>query len=270
MSTGFNIGSVAPTLCSLLGAPAPKASTAGVIGDVLLEAGKVFGDGHAGKCLVFAPDAMGRSLAQVRPDIFESAASAAPLKVPLLSVYPPKTPVCFASMFTGMEPSQHGIRRYEKPVLQCDTLFDALARSGKRVALVSVRDCSIDIIFRGRPVEYFSEEYDPQVTERAISLVAGGKHDFILAYHQEYDDVLHGSTPFSEAALKAAGNHVDSFLRITAAVERCWRDFNRVVLFAPDHGAHTDEETGRGNHCDDIPEDMEVFHFWGFGKGAVR
>ena len=270
MSTRFGIGSVAPTLCSLLGAPAPKASTAGVIGEVLLEARKVFGDGHARKCLVFAPDAMGCVLAGMCPGLFDAVGSVAPLKVPMLSVYPPKTPVCFASMFTGMEPSQHGIRKYEKPLLTCDTLFDALARSGKRVAVVSVRDCSIDVIFRSSSADFFSEEYDQQVADRAISLIAGGKHDFILAYHQEYDDALHRSTPFSDEALKAAENHVESFLNIAAAVERYWRDSNRVVLFAPDHGAHTDEATGRGNHCDDIPEDMEVFHFWRFGKGAIR
>jgi hypothetical protein len=172
-------------------------------------------------------------------------------------------------MFTGMMPGQHGIRKYEKPVLTCDTLFDALARNGKRIAVVSVRDCSIDVIFRGRSVDFFSEEYDPGVTGRALSLIAGGDHDLVLAYHQEYDDVMHGSTPFSDEALNAAGNHVESFLRLCGAVERHWAAFNRVVLFAPDHGVHTDAVTCRGNHGDDIPEDMDVFHFWGFGKGGT-
>lgn len=264
------IASVAPTICAVMGIPAPMVSTAGVIGDVISEAGRVFGGGSAEKCLVFAPDAMGCHLAGRRPDLLDSAASVAPLRIPLRSVFPPKTPVCFASMFTGMTPDQHGIRKYEKPVLSCDTLFDALARNGKRVAIVSVRECSIDVIFRGRPVEYFSEEYDPQVTERAVSLLEEGRHDFILAYHQEYDDVMHGSTPFSDRALNAAENHVESFIRLSRAVELHWGAFNRVVLFAPDHGAHTDEATGRGNHGDDIPEDMDACHFWGFEKADSK
>jgi hypothetical protein len=253
-----------------MGIPAPIASTAEALREVVLEAGRSFGGGDAEKCLVFAPDAMGCHLAGVRPDLFASVASVAPLRLSLRSVVPPKTPVCFASMFSGMEPSQHGIRKYEKPVLKCDTLFDALARNGKSVAVVSVRDCSIDVIFRGRSVDFFTEEYDPQVTERAVSLMEDGRHDFILAYHQEYDDVMHGSTPFSEAALRAAENHVEGFLRLSLAVDRCWGAFNRAVLFAPDHGAHVDERTGLGSHGDDIPEDMDVFHFWGFGPGSFR
>ncbi|MFO7626024.1 MAG: hypothetical protein R6V62_02040 [Candidatus Fermentibacteraceae bacterium] len=261
------IASVAPTLCALMGIPAPHGSTAGVVRDAVSEADRVFGDGSVEKCLVFAPDAMGCHLAGRRPDLFDLVGSVASLRLSLRSVVPPKTPVCFASMFTGMTPEEHGIRKYEKPVLTCDTLFDALARSGKRIAVVSVRDCSIDVIFRGRSVDFFSEEYDPQVTDRALSLIADGKHDLVLAYHQEYDDAMHGSKPFSDEALKAAGNHVDAFLSIARAVDRHWGEFNRAVLFAPDHGAHTDEATGRGNHGDDIPEDMDVFHFWGFGKG---
>jgi len=269
-STRKTIASVAPTLCALMGIPAPHGSTSGVLREVVHGAGREFGGGSVERCLVFAPDAMGCVLAGVRPDLFDQVRSVAPLRLSLRSVVPPKTPVCFASMFTGMTPEIHGIRKYEKPVLTCDTLFDALARNGKRVAVVSVRDCSIDVIFRGRSVDFFSEEYDPQVTDRALSLIAGGKHDLVLAYHQEYDDVMHRSTPFSEEALKAAGNHVDAFLSLARAVDRHWGEFNRVVLFAPDHGAHTDAATGRGNHGDDIPEDMDVFHFWGFGKGVRR
>src|SRR5258706_14345046 len=55
---------------------------------------------------------------------------------------------------------QHGIKRYERPVLSCDTIFDALARAGKKVAIVAVRDSSIDLIFRERPIDYFSPTYD--------------------------------------------------------------------------------------------------------------
>ena len=117
--------------------------------------------------------------------------SASDVQVELRSMTPPKTPVCFASMFTGAPPEVHGIRKYERPVLTCDTLFDALARAGKRAAIVAVRDCSMDIIFRSRPIDYFTEDYDPQVTERALELVRDGNHDFIVAYNQEYDDTLH-------------------------------------------------------------------------------
>jgi predicted AlkP superfamily phosphohydrolase/phosphomutase len=72
--------------------------------------------------------------------LFREVVSFAPIEISLQSVTPPKTPVCFASLFTGAAPDQHGIRKYEKPVLKCDTLFDALIRAGKRGAIVAVRD----------------------------------------------------------------------------------------------------------------------------------
>jgi hypothetical protein len=38
---------------------------------------------------------------------------------------------------------------------------------------------------------------------------------------------------------------------------------NRLVVFAPDHGAHLDPETGKGSHGLDIYEDMVIRSFWG-------
>ena len=32
----------------------------------------------------------------------------------LSSMFPPVTPVCFASMYSGLEPQHHGIMKYEK------------------------------------------------------------------------------------------------------------------------------------------------------------
>ena len=66
------------------------------------------------------------------------------------------------------------------------------------MAIVAVADSSIDRIFRNRNIDYFSEIYDKQVTSRTIQLIKANVHDFIVAYHQEYDDALHRSTPESK------------------------------------------------------------------------
>lgn len=262
------ICSVTPTLCALLGTtPLPSASAA-VSDEVIREADRVFGDGHVQRCLVFAPDAMGSHLTHNDPGLFRPVEAIAPLKLSLRAVIPPKTPVCFASMFTGLTPDRHGIKSYEKPVLTCKTIFDILPGEGIRVAIVAVEESSIDLIFRRRKVDYFSEKNDEQVTNRVLTLLEEDRHDFILAYHQDYDDALHRSTPFSEEAMKAAEHHIVEFARLSAAIDRYWGSFNRVILFAPDHGAHIDAENGRGTHCEDIPEDMEVCHYWGFRKNA--
>jgi predicted AlkP superfamily pyrophosphatase or phosphodiesterase len=184
------------------------------------------------------------------------------------SVFPPKTPVCFASMFTGAPPEVHGITTYVKPVLECDTLFDALVRAGKRVAIVAVRDSSVDLMFRGRDLDYFSEPDDGLVTRRAEELIHLGKHDFMVVYHQQYDDILHRNTPDAPEALEAAGRHLRSFGDLADAVESAWASENRLIVFAPDHGAHVDPATGRGTHGEDIPDDMQVLHFYGMMRGV--
>jgi len=44
-----------------------------------------------------------------------------------------------------------------------------------------------------------------------------------------------------------------------------WKDSKYLIVFAPDHGAHIDPVTGKGAHGENIPEDMEVTHYFGFG-----
>ena len=246
------------------------------------------------RILVYAPDAIGRVFLDNHVELKKRLVAASDVQVELRSMTPPKTPVCFASMFTGAPPEVHGIRKYERPVLACDTLFDALARrntteivgtvpdcgapgagdcprptiSGRpsrivhRVAIVAVKGCSMDIIFRNRPIDYFTEDYDPQVTERALELVRDGNHDFIVAYNQEYDDTLHRTRHDGPEALGAAGRHVETFVRLSQATEEHWAGYNHALLFTPDHGAHFDVAKGLGDHGDDIPEDMDVLHFW--------
>jgi hypothetical protein len=248
-----------------MGVPRPELSGCDPLEGVL-RAREDAGISEVERCLVYVPDAVGKHVLDRYPGLLAKTHGAAPVIECLRSVFPPKTPVCFASMFTGAPPEAHGIRAYERPVLECDTLFDALIRAGKRPAIVSVEDASADIIFRGRDMDYFSETADGDVTARALELIESGRHDFILAYHQEYDDLVHESEPFGRDALAAAGRHVEAFARLAARARERWAGRPGLIAFAPDHGAHVDPETGRGTHGDDIPEDMEVLHFFGFPR----
>jgi len=223
--------------------------------------------GGVKKMLIFAPDAIGLKMVGKLPEVFKKLETAGFRKFPVQSVFPSKTPVCFASMFSGLSPEGHGIRKYEKPVLSCKTVFDALPAHGIRAAIVAVKDSSIDLIFRGREVDYFPEASDPDVTDRALGLIAAGEHDFLLVYHQEYDDILHDTDPWNSAALEAVKGHVLAFEQLSGAFEKKWETLPRAVLFAPDHGAHTDPATGLGTHGDDIPADMDVAHYWRFRPG---
>ncbi len=257
-----SIGAVAPTLCDLMGVERPGLSQEEPIDAVSIACRKA-GVSGAERCLLFAPDAIGRSLLEREADMAIKLAQAAPLVIPLYSVFPSKTPVCFATMFTGAPPEVHGIQAYERPVLACDTLFDSLIRAGKRPAIVSVEGASVDIIFRGRDMDYFSEPYDGEVTERVLGLIEADRHDFILAYHQAYDDILHAATPTAPEALASAECHIDAFADMVAAARRRWKGRAGLVAFAPDHGAHVDPATGTGTHGSALPEDMNVLHFFG-------
>jgi hypothetical protein len=258
--------SVTPTLCTLLGIEPPRTSDEIPL-QTAIENARIAGVNNVEKVLVFAPDALGRRLRQMHHKSFQQVLLHAPLEISLSAVMPTLTPVNYASMFTGASPQVHGIQAYEKPALSCDTFFDALARAGRKAAIVAVKDSSIDQIFRNRRIGYFSENYDADVTARAISLLEIDEHDFILAYQQEYDDVLHESTPYSESAIRAMKNHIDAFSEIARAFDRCWLQHNRAILFAPDHGAHLDPVTGKGSHGTNREEDILIQHFWGIRKG---
>lgn len=257
-----SIQSLTASVCALMGVAWPE-HLSPALEPVLAAAQMHLGGRTVSRCLVYAPDALGHHLYRRDPRMFAAIEAACPERVALRAVMPSVTPVCFASIFTGLSPDQHGIREYAKPVLTCDTLFDLLARAGKRVAIVAVANSSIDTIFRERNIDYYSENYDAEATERALELLAKDQHDFILVYHQEYDDMLHDHTPFDPVALAAAERNVSACATLAAAAREAWRHHDIALIVAPDHGAHIDPATGKGDHGLDIPEDMEVNHFYG-------
>ena len=190
----------------------------------------------------------------------------APTSILLRSMVPPKTPVCFASMFTGALPEAHGIMEYEKPVLKCDTVFDSIIRAGKRVAIASVDGSSIAKIFLERDIDYLIETNDSKVNDSAKEVIKRNAYDLVLVYNQDYGDAIHGGPPRSREALTAFRRHLNDFEELTKAFLESSRGLNRLVVFSPDHGVHLDEATGTGGHGLDIPEDMEVRSFWGLYK----
>ena len=266
-----SIAALAPTVSALFGVPAPTVSMEKPLRSVLEYAAGQFDGGGITRCLIYCPDALGNHLWSQFPENRARITRCCPHRVTVSAMLPPKTPVCFASAFTGAAPEIHGIRRYERPVLACDTLFDALSRAGRRVAIVAVRDSSIDLIFRNRSVDYFSEEYDSEVSTRALSLIAADAHEVVVVYHQEYDDELHRTQPFSPGAIRAMQNHVASVEMLAKAVRSSWSKHASAMVVAPDHGAHVDPDTGRGDHGLDIEEDVSVSHWYGvFGPSRQK
>lgn len=258
-----SITALAATVSHLFGIEPPGIAKSPPLSTVLDNASTVLHGEPIDRCLIFSPDALGAHLSVECEEEFARVRGICPLKIPMRSIVPPKTPVCFASMFTGAQPAEHGIQQYEKPVLQCDTLFDALIRTGRKPAIVTVRDSSMDFIFREREMAYFSEEYDPDTTRKTLELLRENTMDLIVCYQQEYDDLLHRTQPFSYEALLAVSNHIRSFGELAETAREAWSDHNYALIFAPDHGAHANPVSGRGTHGEDIPDDMELDHWYG-------
>ena len=115
-------------------------------------------------------------------------------------------------------------------------------------------------------IDYFSEEYDQQVTKKVLKLLKSDDYDVLVAYNQEYDDIMHSSTPIDPKAIEAFRRHLKTFVTLAEAFDNKYSDVNRVVAFLPDHGTHIDSVSGKGSHGTDSPEDLEVRHFWGIYK----
>lgn len=261
------ITAITPTVAALLGIDPPSLSEREPLEEVIRAGSAELAGKAVQRSLIFCPDAIGAWLAEKYRDMFREVVERAPLRLRLRSVLPPKTPVCWASIFTGALPRVHGIQPVSpRPTFHSDSLFDALVRARKQTAIVAVTDSSMDRVFRGRDLDYFAERYDPQVTDRVVELLEAGDHEVIVAYVQEYDDLMHQTTPESAVALRAVEHHVESFRAIADAYSKYWRGADRGLMWLTDHGTHVNPTTGRGTHGDDIPEDMMVEHYFGFQR----
>lgn len=212
------------------------------------------------RVVIFNPDAIGewiaRKYSRLIPEMIEAG-----LVVPMLSVFPPKTPVCFGSMYTGAMPSEHGITHYEKKQITIDSYFDALVRAEKRVAIVSVKAQSMDILYRGRDIEYFSVKNDAEAVDKGIELIGQDIYDVIIIYNQEYDDMLHRTHSKSLFARRALKHYNESYGRIKSAVKECYVGRNTLVGALTDHGSHRSNYI-LGTHGKNIPKDMNILHFY--------
>jgi len=145
----------------------------------------------ADRVFMYNTDAIAQWLYEKYPQFAKGARDRTDLELPLCTVNPPKTPIAFGTMYTGAHPTVHGIVQYEKKLITIDTLFDALVRAGKKVALLSIGGYSMAVIFAGRPIDYFFCPTWPDVNAKAAELIIKDEYDFILCYNANFDDVHH-------------------------------------------------------------------------------
>lgn len=215
----------------------------------------------ADRVFIYNTDAIGSWLIEKYAHYTEETRHRMELTLPMLTVDPPKTPCCFGTMYTGAPTKVHGIEVYEKKLITIDTLFDALARAGKKVALLGCRDYSMTVIFAGRDMDYYIYDRWADVNAKAAELIVKDAYDFILVYNANYDDVLHKKGPEHPDTLGQMQFNFKTFCMFDQMIQNLWGKHNVLVGTGMDHGCHAISD-GKGSHGENIPEDRNIVHFY--------
>jgi predicted AlkP superfamily pyrophosphatase or phosphodiesterase len=223
---------------------------------------KAFSGRKADRALLYNPDAIALWLYQNYTHLFTDAMVCSGLAIPMLSVMPSVTPVCFASMYTGLMPDGHGIKKYVKPVLKVDTIFDHFIRAGKKCAIVSTTDDSMSLIFLERGMDYFIYDTVEEIHLKALELIEQDVYDLLVVYNANYAATMHKTGPEAPQAMDALKDNLWTYSRLVEAVEQHWKGHDVLYGFLPDHGCHQIDK-GAGSHGLDMEEDMNIIHFYG-------
>ncbi|MBO4930469.1 MAG: alkaline phosphatase family protein [Clostridia bacterium] len=264
MSTLYNslpITSCCRTVCDILDVPCGE-QPADVNQAVKALCDKAFAGRKADRALLYNPDAIALWLYQNYTHLFTDAMVCSQLAIPMLSVMPSVTPVCFGSMYTGLMPDDHGIKKYVKPVLTVDTIFDYFIRAGKKCAIVSTTGDSISEIFLNREMDYFIYDTVEEINLKALELIEKDEYDLLVVYNANYDGTMHKTGPEAPEAMEALKANIWTYQRLVQAVEEHWQSHDVVYGFMPDHGCHQIDK-GAGSHGLDMEEDMNIIHFYG-------
>ncbi len=263
MYSNAKITQVAATVAELMGISAtPNSEASNKI--IVNKAKAAIADGEVfDRVLIYNPDAVALWIFAEHTDLLSDMLMKTALQIPMQSVMPSVTPVCFASMYTGVDPVIHGIRKYEKPVLKIDTLFDQIIKAGKKCAIVSETNASMSKIFLERNMDYFIYDTIDEVNSKAVELIKEDKYDLIAVYNGNYDETMHKHGPESAEALDVLKRNSNDFACLIDAVCSSWKNHNVFYGFCPDHGCH--EIDGKcGSHGLDMDEDMNVIHAYGW------
>ena len=255
-----SLDTICAALCYAMGIEAPRQAAAPSPEMVAWLDQKLAGK-QADRIVMYNPDAIAQWVYEKYPHLLEEAISRTELRLPLQSVMPSVTPVCFGTMYTGAQPEIHGIRRYEKPVIAIDTVFDALLRAGKKPVIIADTECSIGKIFQNRNMDYFLYKTIEEINAKAAEVILEDKYDFIVIYNGNYDARMHKVGTEDVHALGELRHNSRTFGTLCELVKSHWQNHTTVMGFAMDHGCH-DIDGNCGSHGLDMPEDLNIVHLY--------
>ncbi len=217
--------------------------------------------GKADKAVLYHADAVGQYIWQKYTDLFAPVYRNSSLSLPFLSTVQSVTPVAHASMYTGLDPKDHGIETYVRPKLECATLFDVLVSLNKKVAIIAQTDSTFLHIFAGRDIDYFECKNNMEIQEKALEFINQDKYDVISIHTFDYDNAAHAYGPESKEGLNAVSMEAETYAIIAKELRKYKNKYNILLTYSPDHGQHL-TEGGRGSHGSKLIEDMNILHFF--------
>ena len=218
-----------------------------------------FGGEKADRIFMYNPDAIAQWIYEKYPEYLTIVTDRTEISIPYKTVMPSVTPVCFGTMYTGAQPAVHGIQKYEKPIIRIETIFDALIKAGKKVAIIADPKCSIANIFLERELDYFIYPSYEEGLARVAELIIKDEHDFIVFYNGNYDGRMHKFGPESSMALAELKCNARYFGTVAELIKNHWGAHNTLLGFAMDHGCHEIDENC-GAHGLDMEEDLNIVH----------
>ena len=213
------------------------------------------------RIFMYNPDAIAQWIYEKYALMFTEAKQRVDIEVPIYTVMPSVTPVCFGTMYTGAQPQIHSIRAYVKPVITIDTIFDALIRNGKKPVIVSTTGDSMSKIYLERDMDYFFYDSADKVNQKAEELILKGEHDFIVIYNGNYDSAMHKFGPESDEALAELQANIKAYHNFLKLAKESSKDKNTLVGFAMDHGCH-EIDGNCGSHGLNMEEDLYIVHLY--------
>ncbi len=217
------------------------------------------------RLFIFNPDAIAMWLYRAYPDAFEPVLKHTQITIPFKTVYPAWTPICFASMYTGVSPEVHGIGRGQRRNVPIDSLFDALIRAEKRVAIVTEQSASMSRLWEERAIDFYRCKTEGEIMETTLNLIIEDKYDVLIVYTYMFDKQNHFYGPDDKKTVAALYNQTAMFDHLVSSIRRNWSEHNTIISFSPDHGVHACHPGGKrlGDHGTDNPLDANILHYIG-------
>lgn len=258
MKNEISLDTICSALTYAMGIPAPEHS-APANSQLTAYVDETLAGKKVDRVFMYNPDAIAQWIWEKYPQLVGRVSDNTDIQVPLLSVMPSVTPVCFGTMYTGAQPAVHGIQSYTKPVITIDTIFDALIRAGKKPVILAYGKCSLSKIYLEREMDYYFFSTLDEANAKAAQLILEDKYDFYVLYNGNYDSVMHKTGPESIDSLGELVANSRTFAMLCAMISEHWKQHNTLIGFAMDHGCHEIDDE-RGSHGLDMEEDLNIVH----------